>query len=213
MWDKAEKNKMWMAEQRWVCLCAYCRAPHRQVTRLPVDFYTQIGWKMVFLRTASLRQAKPQLNLNWEVTFGPRDVPLRTETHLSPHICRNHVHELFTNDSASCIDRAVFFFGYLTLSCWSAGLVVELMQRQNMSLEIAGCCLMLQRVWQGRRRGIFTNRENYIHAPRFLLWQKCLSLTKKFCFNVQTNIKHRKMWRSVGSAMYQWMSIAYRIIG
>lgn len=40
---------------------------------------------------------------------------------------------------------------HLTLSCWSAGLAVALKRRQNTSLEIAGCCLTLQREEQRDR--------------------------------------------------------------
>lgn len=89
---------------------------HRQVTWLPVDFHAQIGWKMVFLRTARLRQAKPQLNLNWEVTFGPRDVPLSTETHLSPHICRTHVHLSIIQHPAPTERRSSYIE---LLICWT----------------------------------------------------------------------------------------------
>lgn len=38
---------------------------------------------------------------------------------------------------------------FLTLSCWSAGLAVALVRRQNTSPETAGCCLMLQ--WKRER--------------------------------------------------------------
>lgn len=64
------------------------KPPHRQVTWLPVDFHTQIGGKMVLLRAACLWQAKSQLNLNWKVTFSPRDVPASTENNIYQHFCQ-----------------------------------------------------------------------------------------------------------------------------
>ncbi len=161
---------------------------------------------MVFLRTACLRQAKPQLNLNWEITFGPRDVPLSTETNLSPHICRNHVHLWIIHNRFSILPWQSGV--HLTLSCWSAGLAVALKRRRNTSPEIAGCCLMLQR--EEGDKSLITGRITYKHQvfnsdkmlARFIKnqWHKedqtSANKIKHYCvqwtsFNLQTRIKQR----------------------
>lgn len=75
---------------------------------------------MVFLRTAGLRQAKPQLNLNWEVTFGPRDVPLRAETHLSMRSRANPVHFWIIHEQFSILRRRSGVKFYIELLiCWT----------------------------------------------------------------------------------------------
>lgn len=83
---------------------------YRQVARLPVDFHTQIGREMVFLRTAGLRQAKPQLDLHWKITFGPRDVPLKDRKQTCHHMAVETVHVLIAGSRASYIELLI---------CWT----------------------------------------------------------------------------------------------
>lgn len=174
------KQKGWSRCSHWAIDCRtkkprlwlhmWLTSPHRQVTWLPVDFNTQIRWEMVFLRTACLRQAKPQLNLNWEVTFGPRDVPLSRGTDLLPHICRSHVHSSIIHKQCS---------SYIELLiCWTCCGVNAKAKHVSWNLWLLSDAAERH---TGRRE-IFSNCECPNHIKRE--WSKV-----NHRFNVQGDIK------------------------